>query len=110
MALVIESSPQSTPPRRGDFGAFVEGGRLLVPRKLRQLLEEGQITTAEDFVAFLQVFSSSIADNLGWEISEVDAARGILLDLLKSHVRRELLFPGAVRSRHPGVTPARWKR
>jgi len=97
--MLIESSSASRPPHRGDFGATVKDGRLLMPRIIFERLSAGQIRTAEDLIGFLQVFPATLAGDLGWEVSDVDAAKTRLLETLRRYIRPEFF------SEEPAFTP-----
>jgi len=103
--MLIGFSSAANPPHRGDFGATVEGGKLLMPRLVVQRLHVGQIRTAEDLIGFLQVFPASLASDLGWDVSDVHAARRRLLETLRAYLPPEFFAEEPAFTPRYGVLP-----
>jgi|HubBroStandDraft_6_1064221.scaffolds.fasta_scaffold529700_2 hypothetical protein len=77
----------------GDFGAKVQGDRLLVPRRLGTVLISNHLDTAEDFVSYMQSFPTALAAQLGWTVEDVVRARTRLLEVLRGLLPDEFLDP-----------------
>lgn len=78
---------------RGNFGARVDGERLLVPPILGTILLENRLTTAEGFVSFAHSFPTALAQPLGWSPDDVMQALYRLTPLLRGLVSRDILNP-----------------
>ncbi|GEM_PF-6797583 len=87
--LLVELSKELT-YSPGDFGAKVEGGKLLLPEGVyNQVTDFGTYFRAEDILGMLQTFPSYknlIAQELGWDIELVNMACEKLGDLLRPYV------------------------
>lgn len=77
----------------GDFGAHVEGDRLLLPQEVVAPLRTNAITTAEEFVMYTINFPTAVAQYLHWSLKDVGAASQKLVSTLRGHVEEELLRP-----------------
>lgn len=80
-----------TTVKTGDFGAQLVGRRLLVPKRLLEILDEADIGTGEQFLLFVSDFGEVLADQLGWDEQALGAARDRLLRLLDGVVRADVL-------------------
>jgi hypothetical protein len=91
----------------GNFSARIDNGQLCLPSRLVALLGRSDVTTAEEFVAHLRCFPSSVATYLEWSPQEVSAASEALVNYLHSHVDEQLLRPPSTPKRSFGARPPR---
>lgn len=79
--------------RAGHFGCVVTNDRILIPTRLASLLASRNLTTVEEFVAYLQAFPSDLASALHWSDAELDGARDELAEQLRGIVPPDILDP-----------------
>ena len=79
---------------RGDFGAKIENGKLLLPEGVYQLVtNDGDCRDAASIASLFDTFPSHkrvIAEGLGWERQEVDAAYQKLFELIKPYITQKM--------------------
>lgn len=93
-----------------DFGAKVSGTTLLVPENVASALKRLSVRSAEEFVSYLRTFPSALAQELGWDVSEVVKAREALVNELRGIVSDELLDSPPPRRRGYGaLNPASFR-
>jgi hypothetical protein len=102
----LQSSP-SRSVKRSDFGASVSGGELVVPAELVAAFGR-PVRSAEELVAYLQTFPTSVAQRLGWTADEVATAKEGLLDRLRGILPDALLEVPSAPERRLGAMPPRW--
>lgn len=87
--LLAEPSPEAR-YSKGDFGAKVEGGKLLLPGELYAgLTNNGNLRSAEEIVAIFEYFPSyqrTVAEKLGWSEEEVRTAYQGFVALVRPHI------------------------
>jgi hypothetical protein len=82
-----------------NFNVRVSGQRLEVPTDLAAVLARRRISNAHQWLALLFTFPSSLADDLGWALGDVEAARERLVGQLAGKVDEGYLHPQRHRRR-----------
>ena len=91
--------------KRTDFNARVKGESLELPTELAQYVRRNRVRNANQLMSMLFTFPTSFADELGWALSDIEAARSRLVVQLSGKipegylkpVRRRRVIGGAVR-------------
>jgi hypothetical protein len=91
MGMLALGLNDQTTVKTGDFGAQLVGKRLLVPKRLLEILDEADVDTGEQFLFFVSDFGEVLATQLGWDEHALRAARDRLLRLLEGVVRADVL-------------------
>lgn len=92
---------------KGNLGALVEAGRLLVPQELVPILRRLQVQSAEDLVSYLAAFPTAVAHALGWSPESLREAEIELSRQLRGHVNEDLLsMPAGIERGFGALDPA----
>ena len=97
--LRIASNDRRAVP--GNFGAVVGGTTLFLPIEVVSALKSHDVMTAEEFVSYVQTFPTAIAQDLSWNISDVQRGLAILTSQLRGLIPDDMLDPKDVRGRRP---------
>ena len=97
--------------QRGSLGAEVRDGALYVPQDVARTIQEMGLLNAEKVLSAIDSFPSSWVALLGWEMAEVQEARGGLRKLLTGHIDDAFINPPPPTKRSygamipPGIAP-----
>lgn len=80
------------PMRRGDFGAEIHHGQLLLPEVLMLKLALHDIRTAEHLALLLRRKPSIVADALDWTIDEVQQGATLLLQKISDYTKNDVIL------------------
>mgnify|MGYP001616252706 len=75
----------------------------MLPGSLHTLVRRQNLRNAEEFLAYVDTFRTSLAQELGWTQEELIAARRRLAKLLKDHVADNVLKQVRRRQRRLGA-------
>lgn len=90
---------------KGDFCTRVDNGQLVAPQELVNILKRFGAQSAEDFVAYIQIFPTALCSALEWNIDELMQAEARLYEQLSGHVPADILEQLDLRPQSPyGVT------
>ncbi len=89
----------------GDFNAQIREEGLAVSRQIVEMLANIGVSTAEEFVSVVYAFPLLIAGELGWKISDVWRACGLLTKILPQHMTASITPPEEDSRRHFGARP-----
>ena len=89
------------PAARGNFGADVAGTTLFLSPEVVSALKSHGVMTAEEFVSYVQTFPTAIAEDLDWDVSDVQRGLAILTSQLRGLIPDDMLDPKDVRGRRP---------
>ena len=79
--------------RRGDLRAALKGSKMLLPARVVTALTPLGIRTAVDLLVYLNTFPTQVAQELGWEVEDVQHALELLREQLKGVVDDAFLYP-----------------
>ena len=94
-------------PRRGDFGAKVQNGQLLLPGTVVDLAAGQGVRSALELLSWLEAFPSAVAEQMQWSATDVNEAKGRIEALVRRYVDPVGLGPRGPRrvrvygARHP---------
>lgn len=92
---------------RSDFGVRVRGNELEVPKNVAEVLTHLRVHNGFELVNLLFTFPTSLAEALGWHLSEVEEARGKLVKQLDGKLPSALLHPPVRKPRATGALDPR---
>lgn len=91
----------------GDFGARLDGRKLLVPQRIHDALQRRRLITAEQLLAFTQTDPGPLAADLGWSEQDMLRACETLFATLRGHVDDEVLTRPTRRRSFGALPPKR---
>ncbi len=73
---------------KGDFGAKVENGELVLPPEMQPLVKQllGSFASAQTFLGMLENFPTTYAMHCGWTQAETQQAKETLKSQLRGHI------------------------